>query len=166
MRGLMPHMQVSHGGETKVFDFAGQNAAEAFYVAFYADCLHEVKPTTSGVGGFMESLSDAGWHHMKNRTVVRDRTVLYKQTHDPRAQGLHKTLKLLASHFTLAGYRLCLIYNLCTTGAGPVPALADTAPAAQKVLQAVSSWDQACHQPRGPPLQDPPGMLMYMLQHK
>lgn len=37
-----------HQGQTRVFDFAAVNAFSVCSVAFYADCMHALKPVLSG----------------------------------------------------------------------------------------------------------------------
>ncbi len=39
---------ISHGGETRRYSFAEMDMFQSHFVAFYADCFHEVKPVTSG----------------------------------------------------------------------------------------------------------------------
>lgn len=39
---------VRHGGATKTFDLRPQDSGELTFAAFYADCLHEVRPITRG----------------------------------------------------------------------------------------------------------------------
>jgi len=39
---------VSHKGKEKVFDFAAESAYNCHYIAFYADCQHEIKLVTQG----------------------------------------------------------------------------------------------------------------------
>ncbi len=40
---------VQHNGEEKVFNFATKSAAKIFFAAFFADCMHELRPVTSGL---------------------------------------------------------------------------------------------------------------------
>ncbi|MCB0105435.1 MAG: 2OG-Fe(II) oxygenase, partial [Caldilineaceae bacterium] len=39
---------ISHAGQSKRYSFADSNLFESSFVAFYADCYHEVKPVTAG----------------------------------------------------------------------------------------------------------------------
>ena len=39
---------VSHGGQSRTYSFADSDGFHPAFVAFYADCYHEVKPVTSG----------------------------------------------------------------------------------------------------------------------
>ncbi|MEZ4679948.1 MAG: 2OG-Fe(II) oxygenase [Caldilineaceae bacterium] len=39
---------ISHAGQSKRYSFADNSLFEASFVAFYADCYHEVKPVTAG----------------------------------------------------------------------------------------------------------------------
>lgn len=39
---------VSHGGQSQHYSFADKDSFQPSFVAFYADCYHEVKPITSG----------------------------------------------------------------------------------------------------------------------
>ena len=39
---------VSHGGQSHTYSFADSDGFHPAFVAFYADCYHEVKPVTSG----------------------------------------------------------------------------------------------------------------------
>jgi predicted 2-oxoglutarate/Fe(II)-dependent dioxygenase YbiX len=39
---------VSHGGESKSYSFADSHGFNPEFVAFYADCFHEIKPVTAG----------------------------------------------------------------------------------------------------------------------
>lgn len=61
-----------------------------------------------------------------------------------------------------AGYRLCLVYSLCTTGQGPTPVPPEQ-PAL--VLQALGDWAHASeHAEEG--VEEPASMLLYVLDQK
>jgi predicted 2-oxoglutarate/Fe(II)-dependent dioxygenase YbiX len=41
-------LRIEHAGQSVLLDFQNSDASELFYAAFYADCVHEVLPVSSG----------------------------------------------------------------------------------------------------------------------